>query len=68
MRSIAMLTPGCYFGEVGFLFEQPRLSSVRAVTHCELFMLPWNIEFERACSLYPYFAQQVLARATRWGP
>lgn len=64
-RPVAMLTPGCYFGEVGFLFEQPRLSTVRAVTHCELFMLPWNTEFERACRLYPYFAQQVSGVAAR---
>jgi CRP-like cAMP-binding protein len=38
-RVAAQLSAGQYFGEVGMLFSRPRLSSVRAASHCELVSL-----------------------------
>ena len=35
---VAVIGPGGYFGEVGFLFGSPRTATVRAATHCELVM------------------------------
>ena len=36
---VSVQGPGSYFGELGFLFGAPRMSTIRAATHCQLVML-----------------------------
>ena len=36
---VSVQGPGSHFGELGFLFGAPRMSTVRAATHCQLVML-----------------------------
>ena len=36
---VSVQGPGSHFGELGFLFGAPRMSTIRAATHCQLVML-----------------------------
>jgi glucose-6-phosphate 1-dehydrogenase len=55
---LGTLQPGDYFGELSLLFSQPRSASVRALTHCDLFVLD-QTDFAKILKVYPEFANSV---------
>ena len=53
---VSVQGPGSHFGEIGFLFGAPRMSTVRAATHCQLVMLN-KINVDKVVEHFPLIAK-----------
>jgi glucose-6-phosphate 1-dehydrogenase len=63
---ITALGPGAFFGEISLLLSEPRIASVRAREHCDLFVLD-KADFHRVLRDHPEFAKSILeASQTRY--
>lgn len=67
LREVAVLGPGDCFGEIAALHDQPRTATVRALTPCDLLVLPRD-DFRRLLDDFPQ-AEQAFRRlaASRLG-
>ena len=52
------LSDGSFFGELSLLFQQKRSASIRAVNHCDLFILTRK-DFHTVLKKFPLFAKQM---------
>ena len=63
-----MLGEGGHFGEIGLLSESTSQVSVRAVTHCDVYVLN-KIDLEKVLNCFPeqkeIFMRTAIVRATR---
>ncbi len=57
-KVVSTLADGDCFGEVGLLMATPRTATVRARTHCDLFVLTKS-DFRRILQDYPHFAEDI---------
>ncbi|KAJ7372503.1 hypothetical protein OS493_019012 [Desmophyllum pertusum] len=55
---VATLGPGAYFGEIGLIFGENRLATVKAKTYCEILMLT-KPELDEVLANFPIVARQI---------
>lgn len=58
------LRDGHFFGELSLLLNQPRNATVRASSHCDLFLLKKS-DFQQTIRSSPIFAQSIVQEARR---
>ncbi|MEW5855149.1 MAG: glucose-6-phosphate dehydrogenase [Myxococcota bacterium] len=59
---LATLREGSFFGEIGLVLSQPRTATIRARTHCDLFVLDRG-DFHRVLRDHPGRARQIVETA-----
>lgn len=69
-KSLGVLTPPSYFGEIGLLEHRPRTATVKAVTPCTVYRINGNdfVEAMTVATLSPTALGRVQARLARTHP
>lgn len=66
-KHLAVLSEGAVFGEIALISDSPRTATARALSYCDLYLLP-KADFQRIVASYPKFKSdmdEVMAQRKR---